>query len=341
MDMEHYNEDYRDLAGVSEKTSDILNSAVLDDKLRERGLGSLDDNMPGLARIRLTMPLAEKLCAETIREMHEQGVSGEIAARNGLWEYMDEMLAFYSPEKQKAILLEMYAQLQDLRQDSRQDGHYMSGVQQEVLKWDSVDELKEKLTNQMLAYVRDNFPVEKAVSVGAQVAGELEEESYCAGASAGAIYLNDEDMRNFPESVGVVTGAAESIADNAKTFRAEDVLQIIGIVLLEVAMLTLSAYLLQAATFTFSEVANLAAESVFTGELFSWAALKAAIADGMSWTSTILLKIAAGSTAGGLAAVGADQAIRSSESSCEDVRAYEVLEYYEDEAGEEEYDWEL
>lgn len=328
MDMERYDEDYRDLADVSEKTSDILNCAVLDDKLQERGLGSLDDNMSGLARIRLTMPLAERLCAETIQEMRERGVSGEIAARNGLWKYMDKMLAFYSPEKQKTILLEMYAQLLDLRQDSRQDGHYMSGVQQETLKWDSVDELKEKLTNQMLAYVRDNFPLEKAYVPGAQ-----EEECYCAGASAGAIYLNDQDMRNFPESVGVVTGAVESIAGNAEIFSGEDVLQIIGFVLLEVAMLTLGAYMLQAATFTFSGITDLVVESIFTGKLFSWAALKAAIADGMSWTSTILLKIAAGCTAGGLATVAAGHTL-------EEMSISEETEYYESEVEEEEYDCE-
>lgn len=328
MDMERYDEDYRDLADVSEKTSDILNCAVLDDKLQERGLGSLDDNMSGLARIRLTMPLAQRLCAEMIQEMHEQGISGEIAARNGLWKYMDKMLAFYSPEKQKAILLEMYAQLQDLRQDSRQDGHYMSGVQQEALKWDSVDELKEKLTNQMLAYVRDNFPLEKAYVPGAQ-----EEECYCAGASAGAIYLNDQDMRNFPESVGVVTGAVESIAGNAEIFSGEDVLQIIGFVLLEVAMLTLGAYMLQAATFTFSGITDLVVESIFTGKLFSWAALKAAIADGMSWTSTILLKIAAGCTVGGLATVAAGHTL-------EEMSTSEETEYYESEVEEEEYDCE-
>lgn len=328
MDMERYDEDYRDLADVSEKTSDILNCAVLDDKLQERGLGSLDDNMSGLARIRLTMPLAERLCAETIQEMRERGVSGEIAARNGLWKYMDKMLAFYSPEKQKAILLEMYAQLLDLRQDSRQDGHYMSGVQQETLKWDSVDELKEKLTNQMLAYVRDNFPLEKAYVPGAQ-----KEEHYCAGASAGAIYLNDQDMRNFPESVGVVTGAVESIAGNAEIFSGADVLQIIGFVLLEVAMLTLGAYMLQAATFTFSGITDLVVESIFTGKLFSWAALKAAIADGMSWTSTILLKIAAGCTAGGLATVAAGHTL-------EEMSISEETEYYESEVEEEEYDCE-
>lgn len=328
MDMERYDEDYRDLADVSEKTSDILNCAVLDDKLQERGLGSLDDNMSGLTRIRLTMPLAQRLCAETIQEMRERGVSGEIAARNSLWKYMDKMLAFYSPEKQKAILLEMYAQLQDLRQDSRQDGHYMSGVQQETLKWDSVDELKEKLTNQMLAYVRDNFPLEKAYVPGAQ-----EEERYCAGASAGAIYLNDQDMRNFPESVGVVTGAVESIAGNAEIFSGEDVLQIIGFVLLEVAMLTLGAYMLQAATFTFSGITDLVVESIFTGKLFSWAALKAAIADGMSWTSTILLKIAAGCTAGGLATVAAGHTL-------EEMSISEETEYYESEVEEEEYDCE-
>lgn len=328
MDMERYDEDYRDLADVSEKTSDILNCAVLDDKLQERGLGSLDDNMSGLTRIRLTMPLAERLCAETIQEMRERGVSGEIAARNGLWKYMDKMLAFYSPEKQKTILLEMYAQLLDLRQDSRQDGHYMSGVQQETLKWDSVDELKEKLTNQMLAYVRDNFPLEKAYVPGTQ-----EEERYCAGASAGAIYLNDQDMRNFPESVGVVTGAVESIAGNAEIFSGEDALQIIGFVLLEVAMLTLGAYMLQAATFTFSGITDLVVESIFTGKLFSWAALKAAIADGMSWTSTILLKIAAGCTAGGLATVAAGHTL-------EEMSISEETEYYESEVEEEEYDCE-
>lgn len=328
MDMERYDEDYRDLADVSEKTSDILNCAVLDDKLQERGLGSLDDNMSGLARIRLTMPLAQRLCAETIQEMRGRGVSGEIAARNSLWKYMDKMLAFYSPEKQKAILLEMYAQLQDLRQDSRQDGHYMSGVQQETLKWDSVDELKEKLSNQMLAYVRDNFPLEKAYVPGTQ-----KEERYCAGASAGAIYLNDQDMRNFPESVGVVTGAVESIAGNAEIFSGEDVLQIIGFVLLEVAMLTLGAYMLQAATFTFSGITDLVVESIFTGKLFSWAALKAAIADGMSWTSTILLKIAAGCTAGGLATVAAGHTL-------EEMCTSEETEYYESEVEEEEYDCE-
>lgn len=336
MDEKSFLRDYQDLSDVSDKNSDIMSSMLLDEKLREKGLGSLEDNIAALARARLSMPVFRELYRAAAEN---RNLTPENAALQILKGYIAATLEDYEPEEQKTILTEMCEQMSSAYQPPKQAGPVaMGGAQRIPLGRYDTEELKMKLAREILKYCKENFRI-KAVDADGWDHKAVENQegyAYSAGAAAASMYLNDEVLRESPENIGLVAGVTDGLASAVKDDQTERVAEFIAIVLIAVATGSLYVYLLQIVEFPMVTVAT----RFLSGEALSWAAIKAAIAEGLSMLDNILLKIALGSAGGALAAEGVahiqDKLEESTQSAvAAQSRPYENRAQWEDEEDDE------
>lgn len=300
MDEKSFLRDYQDLSDVSDKNSDIMSSMLLDEKLREKGLGSLEENIAALARARLSMPIFRNLYQAAA---DNRNLTPENAALQILKGYIAATLEDYEPEEQKAILMEMCEEMSEAYQPSCQTGSdAMGGAQRVPLERYDTEELKMKLAREILKYCKENFSI-KAVDADGWDHETVENQEgyvYSAGAAAASMYLNDEILREFPENIGLMAGVTEGLANAAKDDQTDRVAELIAAILLAVAATSLYIYLGQVVLFPTFEVTNL----ILTGEALSWTAIRGAIAEGLSTVTNVLVKIALGCAGGALAAEG-------------------------------------
>lgn len=299
MDEKSILRDYQDLSDVSDKNSDIMSSMLLDEKLREKGLGSLEENIAALARARLSMPIFRNLYQAAA---DNRNLTPENAALQILKGYIAATLEDYEPEEQKAILMEMCEEMSEAYQPSCQMGSdAMGGAQRVPLERYDTEELKMKLAREILKYCKENFSI-KAVDADGwdhETVENQEGYAYSAGAAAASVYLNDENLRESPENIGLMAGVTDGFANAVKDDRTERTAELIAVMLFAVAVCSLYCYLLEIVALPALDVAG----QFFAGETLSWAAIKAAVTEVLSDVG-IFLKIALGSAGGALAAEG-------------------------------------
>ena len=335
MDYQAVMSDYQELSDVSDKDSEIMSSALLDQKLREKNLGSLEDNITGLVRVRLAIPLFRDL----FQQMQERGdADSRGAALQILQCYIVKSLEVYSAEEQKAILLEMHAQMLDLCRETTQAPSFdLGGAQREPLKRYSVEELSEKLAKKILNYSEEVFESQEMASK-VVVSDELNRDTYSPGAAAAAIYLNDSVLRSCPEAIGVMVGISDGITDTIQYESEDSLAGVIATALLAMSVLMLFLFLLEVAVFSALEMSTF----LGAGKAFTWMTVKAAISEAVNITGPFMLMIAAGLAAGGMVAgttayILDGQSINSSASHVLDAAEEEgSLEEEEDEFEEEE-----
>ena len=299
MDEKSFLRDYQDLSDVSDKNSDIMSSMLLDEKLREKGLGSLEENIVALARARLSMPMFRNLYQAAA---DNRNLTPENAALQILKGYIAATLEDYEPEEQKVILMEMCEQMSSAYQPPKQAGPVaMGGAQRIPLERYDTEELKMKLAREILKYCKENFSI-KAVDADGwdhETVENQEGYTYSAGAAAASMYLNDENLRGSPENIGLMAGVTDGLANAVRDDRTERTAELIAVMLFAVAVCSLYFYLMEIVMLPALDVAG----QFFMGETLSWAAIKAAVTEVLSDVG-IFLKIALGSAGGALAAEG-------------------------------------
>lgn len=306
MDEKSFLRDYRDLSDVSDKNSDIMSSMLLDEKLREKGLGSLEDNIGRLARVRLSMSMFQKLYQEKTTDEYLDVLSTKEIVVQMVWCYIEAGMEEYSEEEKTAILLELLGELEDLRAATDDmDAALRKKNQREIWKEYRLVELEIALAEELADYVEKHYKVNSLVAEWAEKALPIQKEAHYSGGAAGAsVYLDDEKLRNLPEEIGVMAGVCGGVAEELG--ENSDPADLIAVALLAIGCLMLYGIMLEVVAFPTFEVVDL---FMVEGTL-SWEAVVRAVEEGLRRCDKVLLKLAAGFGTAALTVKGTSQAYR-------------------------------
>ncbi len=211
MNKKEYKSVYNYLKKISEYDADILSSVRYKQLLSEFNLETPQNLREDSLKMQLVEESFENISG-TLLDFKSLPI--ETQQEEVIWqreEFVRQMIrrriSFYSEEEKRALLLQMIQDLREYQEIPMEEKEVLQ------LRQKSLETLEELL-------------VEEIIEVSSELVGTIDvndweidaihsenekiESDFSAGASAGAVYMLEEQMRAYPEGIGIVTGATAS-----------------------------------------------------------------------------------------------------------------------------------
>lgn len=216
MDSNEYIKMYQRLCEISECDSDIYMSEEYENLLQESGAGTREDNIVQILQMQLAAEEFKDDMDDIIRKIENNGYKVELQEiqKHFIKRFLERKLKRYSAEEQRAIIIEMLGNTNDLLKNITDAGQIFQMMKS------SIEELQEQLEE---AIAQLSSAVLQETMHGLEEIDESNfdngNHTFSSGAGACAAYLCDSELRNFPECIGAISGAVTLVDD---CFRKKD-----------------------------------------------------------------------------------------------------------------------
>lgn len=254
---EEYMESYRRLQKISEYDADIYASEDYEELLLASGLGTRTENLGANIQMQLAEGAFRRTAGEALKNFETLNMRDRQS--RFIRETMRRKLSLYSPEERRAVLIDMIEACAKLAGAPLGEQDCLRLTQK------TSDELEEQLVD---AITQLSFVVmEKGETDNLWQEEEYgdwnvsESSTFSAGAGCGAAYLHGGALREYPETIGTVTGAASALSDSLDQTEGADAVEIMASVLLMISASVIITILFSASLGAGALMASMAVES--------------------------------------------------------------------------------
>lgn len=250
-----YSRVYQRLREISEFDSDIYMSEDYEALLVQSGMGTREDNIGSLVQMQSA---SEGFRQNDILGMSDLESDATIFDKHSSYiiKTLKRKLKRYSAEEQRAIMIDMIENAREL------SGDPVDGQVNFQLLQKPNEELEKQLTDlisRLSFSVMESKDVECFENSGEMICSNGS-HSFSSGAGAGAAYVCDEQLRNYPEIIGMVSGAASLTASSMSRLKDETAADVVSLMLLLVSTSMIISILFAVSVGTGSIAAAIMAE---------------------------------------------------------------------------------